>query len=345
MRAVVVGRKKRGSEFVLDKWQSFIARWARALAAYGTPMDFIEGSETPLHEYSFDGELWPFYVPRSPNNALRRELSSKQKKYVPKMEPSEYGLRHMDLEGCFLCENIVQGIDAQRFPGEVLDNIVFDCGEYVIASNRYPGMTGHSLFIIKEHDDLTRRVEPIVNGGQKRYPITPGKTRGSIVTPEYLEAMARASDKHHLFALRNHTLEGMSLAVHDHFHLFPEDLKACSLVKFMKKQGKEDTGLGEGIYRPENTPFDTLVMDRSKIKDFYEVAAELLKRMEEDNQVFVLNYHAGFLLVSPRVNMPDSRVQVGAGVCSHWLPYEQEARRNIVKHVPMKSQYNWSMYF
>ena len=196
----------------------FLHSWRKALEAYGTPGDFADNAGVRQRKVEIAGQIWDFNVIDSPNCQLRRELMAKQEHYQPKRNPEEYGLDFLDLESCFLCENVVQGIDAQE-NHDVPNNIILDFGKFVLAPNRYPGWVGHSLLLPVEHDDVSYRVIPDSEG--RMHPRV-GKSLGNFVSPEYLETMIQACKDHELVGVRNHPLDAMSIPFHDHFHIFPE---------------------------------------------------------------------------------------------------------------------------
>lgn len=282
----------------------------------------------------------------APGNERRRELIAKQKKYEPKdSNLHSYDVKlDKDISTCFLCENVIQGIDAQNYPGEVENNVIADLGIHYLLPNRYPAEYGHSLSVHKDHDDMTARVIPDKETGV--FKPKSGKTRGNIVTANYLEAVIEACDKFYLTGLRNHSLEGMSLYKHEHFHIFPEDLPRFSQMNIVTGK-KQETGFGSNVYIAEDTPFDTLLITKEKSKPISDFAVPLLRNMEKDNQIFTLMYNNGVLFVSPRKveNFDDKRQQVGACLPIHAADVPgKETDYRISKFMPLKKDFAWAKY-
>src|SRR3989344_535937 len=222
--------EKAGKLLNPDKWKDFLLKWAETLESYGTPTSFVDLTRYEFHSIEFD-KKYPFVYTISENHAQRRALMAEQKDYMNKLKT--YGF-NLDLKNCFICQNIAQGIDSQLFP-EVKNNVMYWPGNHAIAPNRYPNQLGHSLSDLINHDDITDRVIPKPdpdNPGNKTaiYNPEPRKTRGAIITSQYLDALMASCDSLNLIALRNHVLDGMSIPGHDHFHLMPEDLPSVSLI-------------------------------------------------------------------------------------------------------------------
>lgn len=336
---------KAGRYLNLDKYRSFLLRWTEALESYGTPREFVNSTEYRKAKLSHFGRSFHFNYVFSKNNAQRRGLMAEQKPYLPRQEADKYPQNEMN--ECFLCQNVAQGLDA-LVSDEVTNNIISDLGSHVLAPNRYPSQYGHSLSILKEHDDTSQRVTPQPDPKNKTTIYLPEerKTRGNVLSEDYLEAVIEMCDSYGLIAMRNHVLDGMSIPAHDHFHIFPEDLPPFLTIDEIIGK-KERTDYGSSIYRPKNTPFDTLLICNEKGQEISFVATPILKKMEWQNQVFTLVYHQHKLFVSPRFSekINDRRIQVGAGVPIHYLDIEEdEFLQRINKYVPMKGEFDWGKY-
>jgi hypothetical protein len=263
------------------------------------------------------------------------------------LRPIEEYRWRMDFANCFLCQNIAQTIDAQDHPESVASNLIHEIGKYAITPNRYPSQYGHSLFVLKDHDDTTTRVTPVQEPENRttRYASEQGKTRGNLMSYDHLEKLIAICDDLHLVAVRNHVLDGMSIPAHDHEHVFPEDLPTFSLAERLAREIAPAEGK-HPFYSPVNTPFDTRVIIGSKgeVADF---ASFVLERMERDDQVFTLAYYKGALFISPRNKdaVNDRRIQIGAGVPLHFFDTEsQEFVDRVNRLVPMKGGYDWKKY-
>ncbi|MFH1711534.1 MAG: hypothetical protein ABH840_04440 [Nanoarchaeota archaeon] len=347
----------------LDKWNDFLSKWARAVSAYGTPIDFVAGAKAKSDEVKFGEETYNVRILSSPNNALRRELTAKQKKYIPKQSAEKYGVK-LDLENCFLCQNVVQALDATLNPQECPDNVIQNRGDYLIMPNRYPALMGHSLFVPANHDDSSGRVMPqtITENEKKRvvYPAEEGKTAGEIMTIDYLDALVEACDANNLVGLNNHVRDAMSIPGHKHFHLFPEDFDLFDCMPRLRFNGVDDlraflfsdknfrdTDYGERIKRVIDTPFNTLAvfLDIKRDKGI-ETASNILSKMERANAVFTLAYNRSTLLISPRKNIPaGERIQLGAGVPVHFFADEHGVMDVVKKYVPLNNEnYDWGRF-
>ena len=341
--------KRAGRYLNLEKWSKFLISWASALESYGTPREFVDSTEYENLKLDSFGKSFPFVYTLSANYEQRVALMSQQEDYVPLRDTSLYGV-DMDFDNCFLCQNVAQAFDTQAEPDKRKNNVIFDLGSHLILPNRYPGQPGHSLSVPKNHDDTTTRVPPVKDTKNRTTIYTPenGNTRGNILTAGYLEALIEACDKLHFVAVRNHVLDGMSLPDHDHFHMMPEDLPSVSLFDAIAKK-RLPTDYGSDVYRPEQTPFDTLMVTKGSggKGDISEVAIPLLRDMEKDNQVFTLAYHDGVLMISPRHRheVNDRRIPIGAGIPIHYFDTKgQEFIDRIKRFVPMQGEYNWERY-
>lgn len=349
----------------LDKWNDFLANWARAVSAYGTPADFVAGARAVGTIEKFDEKDWALKLLSSANNSMRRELMAKQKPYITQQSPEKYGDGiNLDLEHCFLCQNVAQGLDAAINPQQVQNNVIQDRGEYLIMPNRYPAFIGHSLFVPKNHDEISSRIAPqtITEKEKKRmiYPVQEGKTAGDLTTPDYLDALVEACNVNNLVGLNNHVRDGMSIPGHKHFHLYPEDLDLFHYMPRLEYTGIDaieslfrpdmvfaDTPYGEDINRIKNTPFNTLaVLLDIKRDDSIETASRILSNMEKANEVFTLAYNRCVLLISPRKNIPaGERIQIGAGVPARFFGDDKGMIDTVKKYVPLANEnYDWGKF-
>ena len=328
------------------KWEGFLLKWAKALESYGTPRTFVDSTTYRKVQIDFQSKPYYFVYTVSKNYAQRSALMAQQQPYLSQKREEDYKLR-LDLANCFLCQNVVQGLDAKAYPEKVENNIMYDLGTHVIIPNRYPGQLGHSLSLPKDHDELFTRVTPQPEPENKTtiYHPEKGKTRGAILSSDYLAAVIKACDKFHLAAIRNHVLDGMSIPGHDHFHLMPEDLPSVSLGDIVAGE-KVSTEYGPTIFRPGNSPFDTLMV-LGDAESIALTATPILSTMELNDQVFTLAYHQGKLFISPRNkdSVNDRRIQVGGGIPIHYLDTEgPEFINRINRLVPMKGDYGWEHF-
>ncbi len=332
-------------QLLLDKWNDFIAAWADAVRAYNTPITLVQGSEARKTEIEFNGKSHPFVYMSAPGYARRGELMEKQEKEAEKRKEQNLPPRwENDGALCFLCDNVGQAIAAQS-NAEIPNNGMYDLEDYFILPNKYPAFLGHSLFVPKKHDNENKRVIP-VNGN---YVIEEGKTRGAIITPDYLEALVETCDKLSIVGISNHVLDGMSIPGHKHFHLYPEDLRLFSLIDYVADV-KKQTDFGEDIYKSENSPFDTLIIKKRDKEKFIEKSCSILEKMEKDNQVFTIFYTGdlnGTVIISPRKNSHEitENLGCGGGLTVHLIDkINGKYINNIKKYVPMKGEYDWGKY-
>ena len=335
---------KASKSFNIGKYGDFLVKWANALESYGTPRDFVYDTYYEAHNINIKNETYPFIFVIAPGNERRREYVAKQKTYMPRNSLDSYGVRlDKDISDCFLCENVIQGIDANNYPEEVGDNVILDLGTHYILPNRYPAEYGHSLSVQKNHDVMTNRVIPKEKTALFKPELS--KTRGNILTSDYLEALIEACDKYYFVGLRNHSLEGMSLYKHEHFHIFLEVSKRFrEMNRVLGTQGI--TGFGSNIYLATNTPFDTLLITKEKSKQISDFAIPLLRKMEEDNQIFTLIYNNNTLFVSPRKakKFDDKRQQVGACMPIHAVDVSVKETNQRIKFMPLKGEFTWDKY-
>lgn len=368
------------SKFVLENpnlaKRSDLGKWASALEAYGTPGEFALGTQYMLGEFTIHQKQYPCVTTESKNFDMRRELMSTQSPYfnLTPQDKINFG------ENCFLCENIMQAIDAPKIekykkylrcnPNEdeirstlvelesickLFDNYFGDNKVhempfgFLFLPNRYPGCPGHSLLLPISHDDMTLRNSFVVEKDEfgknkpRRYIPENGKTNGNIMSPEFVYVGIKACEDFGYLIIRNNVLDGMSIPNHDHFQAFPLETPWVMLTKSIREKKEIDSSLPKGYYKLENTPFDTLAVEGKTPEELSDKVANLLGKMEKDNQVFTLMYDEGTFLISPR-RETDSYIQVGAGVPSHNFDAQPDFLEKVKKWVPLKGEYNWNKY-
>lgn len=336
-----------------DKWDNFLENWANALESYGTPRDFVYSTYSERGEVEFRNDVdnglgrdsFPAVYVFSPNNDQRRELMAKQKDYVPEHPLSDYNLR-LDFDNCFLCQNIIQAEDR-------IDNIISELGkDYIIGPNRYPITFGHSLLVPRNHDDLKARIVPCIDeetGKKISYKPKEGKTNGTIITSDFLYSVIEASRKYDLVAARNHSLDAMSISEHDHWHLFPRNSSTMSLLEGLINADGEKRNDYIRTLSSQNFPFSAMIISGEE-KEIIKNAIPLLKRMEDENEVFTLAYWDKHLIVSPRDKLAISRngnkrIQIGVLPSLYCLPTkDMKFIDNMKKFLPIGESFNWSKF-
>jgi hypothetical protein len=307
----------------------FLSRWRKALEAYGTRGNFADGVKFEDLELRIHGDAHPFVVFTNDNYALRMELMQKQKPYVPEREL--YGMS-LDVEHCLLCQNIAQAIEKG-------DNIIEELSNYLILPNRYPPFPGAWLLMPKNHDEMSRRTSGLAP--------EEGKTRAKIVTPDLLYALIEYCNRHEMAGLRNHPLDGMSIPGHEHFLGMP---KSTAVFKLTEKVlgNKLQTEYDKNIFKPENTPFDTLVVSDEKPERIVETACPILERMERSNEVFTLIYLEPNLFIGSRNSerIGNQKLKKGmAGTPVHFVNYAgQEYIKEVELTVPKRGEFRWERY-
>lgn len=328
----------------MDK-NEFIDKWKTALSSYGTPEDFTSSTYSEKRFFEVRGREYPLICVISKNNEQRRELMKLQQPYIPQKNKEDYNLR-LDLEGCFLCQNVVQVIDSKNFPEKIKSNVIIDLGKNLITPNRYPSQIGHSLIIPINHDDTSKRIQPYLDEtGKKVYLPEKGKTRGAIITPDLLEEYFEIFDKYSFGAFRNHVLDSMSIPGHDHWHLNPEDSPNFSLLEQFVVNA-EKTNFGKNIFFAGNTPFDTLLI-KGNNKEIAPIAANILLNMEKANEIFTLIYYNNNFFISPRNSeyFENTFHQLGAGGAIHFFYKEDGSDVETAKKLmPLKGEFNWGKF-
>lgn len=335
-----------------DKQKEFLESWAKALEkGYDVPVTFIDGLRIKDIELDFNEKKYPFLWAFSPGYSRRKEFMDRERRLKEERKRQGCSPRWLNDENpCFLCDAVGQAL-ASETDESIPRNFMYSFGKYVIVPNKYPGFSGASLFVPEEHDLIEKRVQPI----DGKYFPQEGKTRGEIMTPDYLENLVYACERFDLVGLNNHALDGMSIPSHKHFHLLPGDLKIFSSISYIL-QGKTQTAFGEGIYQAENTPFDTLVVEKRKERSskFAERLSSILGKMETSNEVFTMVYspREKMMTISPRIKSSEIVKNIGCGNMPaihviNQVPEEkiQEHVQTVIeKYIPLKGEYNWGKF-
>lgn len=329
----------------LETNREFLERWYHALRAYGTEAtDFLEKNSYIETDFTVHGVHSQGIALVAPNFEKRRELMRRQIPYAPlQTSPHTYGTRFTP-DSCFLCQNVAQALDSIDFPlGK--RNCIHRTATLLVTPNRYPGHPGHSLLLPLEHDDLTKRTLPLPEEkGTFFYPLAPDKTRGHVMTRNELADTIAVARTYNLFANSNHALDDMSVPTHWHFHLYPQELPITSLAE--QVMGTPEQGrFPDGIYRAQNTPFDTLLVRESLCEDFIGTVTNIVQKLEHDNQVFTMLYLKGNFFISPRQNVVSHSIRIGSGSPIHWVkPHDSAYIAQLERYIPCKGTFPWERY-
>ncbi len=333
-----ISHRNRETPLFLDDYSSYLSSWTEALRGYSIPSSFVNEVKNQLTEMTIGNMEGTMILQSAPNAEMRHALMKKQNKYIPLKHHDQYGLR-IDTN-CFLCENVLQGIDASTNQEEVPNNVMEDLGYAFVLPNRYPHQIGHALLVQKNHDNLRLRCKRVEKDDELFYFPEKGKTRGGIVTSECLEKLIDYSDKNNLINTRNHTLDAMSIPEHEHFHIYPRVLKSYSLIK---EVSKERIQIGKNTFRLVNTFFDTLCVDRNYDEsNFIDTCQSVLESLERDNQVFTTFYSEGIFLITPRRNIESSPIITSSAASVHHCA--KGNLEKIKKFVVPKGEFNWEKY-
>lgn len=325
----------------LNKWEGFLLKWCDTIQNYGTSLDFVKDTTYQTMYFKLENKSFPIIIMESPNCEKRKILMKKQKQYKPLENLRKYGL-NLDFKNCFLCQNIVRSIDSEKNPN-ISDNKIYSLDGYKILPNKYPSQPGHSLFVPVNHDNMKSRVSPKVKKDTLLWCSKEGKTRGHILGVKEFSTLINICDKYNLLATSNHILDAMSIPGHWHYHLFPEDLPSFDLMDFVLNK-KEKTEFEEGIYNSGNSPFDTLIIEKNKIKEFSKMVCSILKKLEKDNQVYTTIYCKGHFFISPRKNVGIEKICTGSGISIHLFDSKEDLLYKIRKYIPMKGEFLWKKY-
>ncbi len=316
---------------------AFLDRWANALLAYGTPTDFVSSVRYIESRFEMNGAAYPLVIPQGGNYRMRAQLMARQRRYDALGDSLAYPVS-LRPDGCFLCQNIQQAIDAERDATRP-SNVMFDLGSHYIFPNRYPAHRGSSLFVPKDHDDHERRVDICARRLEDEFGI---RTLGRLVGPRDLRTLFQFADAHNLLAARNHVLDGMSIPCHDHFHLhsaaLPSSRFFCQLIE------DEHSKSGPPERFPQATPFATLFLIDSDRAALAQRAAEVIGRLEFGHIVYTAAYWQGGFALSPRTcDVSVDRIpKVGGDVPMHSFdPEEPGVLEHIQRHVLRRGQFDW----
>jgi len=327
-----------------EKYRDFLIGWARSLESYGTPLDFVNSTTYLPVTLEFPNLVLSGVNVKSDNREQRHALMRQQKIYNPLKPINEYP-SNLDFENCFLCQNIAQSFDAQENPEEIKDNLMYDLGNCRIMANRYPSQPGHSLIVPIEHDRLEGRIVLIDDGnGHYVWNKEEGKTLGHALKVDELETIVSASDKYNATASTNHVLDSMSIAQHWHYQFKPNDLP-CH--QFFEKvvSGKKPSNLLNGTYSSENTPFDTIIFDAEKVKDFNSAVCNTLQKLEENFVVYTALYSRGNFFITPRINVTNQKINIGSSISVHWIGSDDSSFKNTLgKYLPLRGEFNWKKF-
>ena len=324
------------------KEEKFLDKWDVALKAYGTPRDFASSTNYERRIFTLDGKDYPLICAIS-RSEQKRELMKQQKHYTPKRKIEEYGLR-LNLEDCFLCENIVQAVDSAYPISNIRNNLIFQSKRNFVMPNRYPIDTGHSLIVPRDHDNMIKRIIPKTDEyGEKLYLPEKGKTRGAVITDDVLAEIFEISDENGFKSIRNHVLDGMSIPGHDHWHTFIANSPPFLLLESLL-QNTEKTSFGNTIYKIKNTPFDTLLIRGGYGEKIVATSTKIIKKMEESGIVFTLLYNGGRLLITPRRPI-DRSITIGGGSSAHYFFKKDGSDVELAKKaIYLKGQFNWENF-
>ncbi len=330
-----------------DKWGTFLVGWARALAAYQTPISFVTGVDYQTSQFEIAGSQYPAVFVRGARYDERARLMALQKPYAPRRGWGEYDLRLE--QQCLLCQNVAQTMDASIHPGRVANPLIFDLNEYVVLPNRYPARPGACLFMAKNHDlSHGRVVLPPRTATPRIIPSEIGKTRGNIPSARDLQVLFKLCDAFDFIAIRNHVLDAMSIPEHDHFHLAPIELPAFDVFRTNLLATLEDAdGHASGTKFARGSPFDSVVLVDQDRSALIARALSTFERLERDHQVFTIAYYSGHILISPRrvERLAHRSITVGAAAPLHTFDApDAEFLRLLGEYVPRRGEFGWQRY-
>lgn len=277
-----------------EKWGPYLTAWARGLAALGTPLTFVDPfrlESATLHVGSED-----FVAVRIFSDSSRRHELMRVQKPIVLQSPLDSYRGLMD-EACFLCQTV--GLAQDGTPHGTPTGAILDLGDAFLVPNRYPMAPGHALFI------------PVAHDGARA-------TLGRTPTTRELTSVMAVADGLDLIAMRNHVHDGMSIPAHDHFHLHPADLNILPLLHRIRAELGE-IGWGLRAHVSEETPFQHLVLSAPTHEMLADGAFTVLESLDAKNEVYVLAYYRGCLLISHR--HPDAgqgpKLTVGGAALGH----------------------------
>lgn len=330
---------------------TFMDAWHQGLVNARTPLTFADNHVYGVVDITIEGLTYPFTTITNVDHDARAVVIGGLK--PPRQEALAaypFKTHPQGACACGLCTNLVEYLDA-GVEGKQRTGVLATFGnKYAWMVNRFPYNVGDSLVIDMNHDDMTHRVEPVIDAaGIKRLPIIEGKTREALLTEEYVLLTMHLCDKYQQAAQRNHAIDGKSQA-HDHFKLCPE-VHPMHSAKAIIEKDKEYAGVVT-IYSPVNTPFDTLALTSPNRKMLAAKLVALVNALERESEVYTLCYYQGHWLISPRFKeaMGDSVCGprgIGSNVGVHVVENLETVPKyleRVLAIIPTKNKFGWSRY-
>ena len=328
-----------------DKWGQFLLGWARALAAYETPLHSIDSTTYHQGHITIGGQQFTTRYSLGGNYQQREALMKSQKPYKPQQHPESFGLNLT--EDCLLCQNIMQAVDAAQNPGLVANNVLMDLGDYLLLPNRYPSHPGASLFLPKSHDDERSRIPSDCQSQRVAAQLRKqGLTTGRIQHPKELLRLIQVCDALDLYALRNHVLDGMSIPRHDHWQVCPKDISNFAAVDSFIEHSRQSYP-GMNFFPQAGSPFDTRILTAEEPWPLAAAAASLIEALERNGEVFTLGYYQNHFFFSPRFSARAGHSKLKIGCSTQLLnidPSDSTLLQAIENYVPLRGQFDWSRY-
>ena len=289
--------------------------WSRALRSYGTPLSFVSNVGFEKDLLNIHGETVEVSWSVNPGHALRRQLMIAQPEYPALKDATEYPSRlHLVNGQCKLCENVAQANDS-LVSDDVPTNILIDLGSSYVLPNRYPASPLNSVWVPKNHDEPSSRVTTLAPLSDTfKLAHYPGLTRGNIPTAEQLEEVFELSDALGLLALKNHTMDGMSIPFHEHFQLLAVESLAPGHIQKIYEPTKDVRVpfIGE----INSLPYAALAIKGANCKETAEMAQPIIEDLEKTGQIFTITFYQGVVLLVPRSEealATNTRLSMGAG--------------------------------
>jgi hypothetical protein len=319
------------------KWSEYILSWSRALSAYKTPATIVNDVVFSKAYIPTAHGPWGITIRGGSYYANRHKLMDSQKPYLPAFENYPYDLD----PNCPLCRNSARVYDAATLKDRS-SPAIFEIDDYVLLPNRYPGMPGAALLLSKNHDDIISRTKATGILQERICEIAENKTRARLLASMDLYVLFLISDALNLVAKRNHTLSGMSIPLHDHFHLFPEDLPTADNIWPYLGLTEQELKIEE----LNNVPFAALRLSSSNPWQLAQTAAEITRNMEVDNQVFGLVYLKGNLFILPRFCEGITGTVIGGAFpfLDEGVKWAKHLTELYHKHIYGAGSYNWERY-
>lgn len=331
-----------------DRYQVFLTAWMRALKGQGTPLTYLDQLRFEQKSVTINGQTREFTEVTSPSGQQKAEIMAKTPPYQPKLPLASYEAE-LKIDSCPLCRHVVQALDAKKDPS-VADLTVLDIGNFLLIPNRFPNAPGASLFMAKDHDDISGRTTSKKTANGMEYPREEGKTRCNLLDADYVLAMMRVCDEFGLVGLRNHAVDGMSVDSHDHFQMVPaEGPWSKNIVDMIKKNLDPKTGqpIQEGVISLSGDIFDSSVITNIERGALASAAVDACRKLELDNQVFALGYYEGHFVISTRKTevMEDRKLGLGASIPFYHMPAGNSEFIGVLqKFVPLKGEFPWDKY-